>query len=47
MPHGKCSVSIFFFFFLSQLETGLCRQRPGFLRFTFPEELWAADVKNT
>lgn len=45
MPHGKCSVSIFFF--LPQLETGLCRQRPGFLRFTFPEELWAADVKNT
>lgn len=43
MSHGKCSVSNFF---LPQLEIGLCRQRPGFLRITFPEELWAVDLKN-
>lgn len=44
MSHGKCSVSR-----LSTTirKTGLCRQRLAFVRFAFPEELWAADLKNT
>ena len=34
-------------FFLPQLETGLYRLRPGFLRFILPKKLWAVDLKDT
>lgn len=33
-------------YFLPQLEIGLCGQR-RVLGFTFPEELWAADLRDT
>lgn len=34
-------------YFLPQQETGLQRERFRLVRFTFPKELWVADLRNT
>lgn len=44
MPRGQSSVSELF---STTQGTGLQRERFRLVRFTFPKELWVADLRNT
>lgn len=44
MPHGQSSVSLFY---TTTGNRSAERERFSLVRFTFPKELWVADLRNT